>query len=180
MNPTKDISIDVITNEKFIQTIGGGGLKIEINGERINRYVDEDEYDWSDWHPEYVGDDIATDLWNLITTTTEVFRDRSLFEVMYVDFNELRSVLLLEYLGEGTVRVAFRVAEPAHAAEATLFATPESACGYPVEIDAWGQAVLRVGQRFRDELVELGHDNPGEDGIFDPILADLSHQLSDV
>lgn len=174
-----DVSVDLVTNEQFVRTVGGGGMKITIDGNRLNRYVDEDVREWSDWHPEYVGDDLASDLWRLVDTTTTVLEERSTFEEHVVDFQGLRSRLLLEHLGADAIRVAFRVAEPKHDAEDVLRATPESACGYPVASSAWGEAVLRAGGAFRDQLVELGHEDPGDEDGYGALLADLRRQLGE-
>lgn len=175
--PTTDVSIDLVTDERYITTIGGGGMKIAIDGDRLNRFVNEDETEWSGWRPEYVGDDIATDIWDLVTTTTAVLEERELFAEQAVEFLGSRFRLYVEYLGADTVRIAFRVTEPAHDAEPILRSIPESACGYPVDAEAWAREVFSAGEQFYEQLQELGRETPSSTKGYDDILDELREQI---
>lgn len=176
--PVTEVSVDTTFDEEAITpTEAYGGIRIRLDGTRLNRYVDEQRHEWSEWNPEYVGEYLTSDLWKLIETTTAVRQDPEVYGERTVEFTELVSRLVMERLDEGTLRIAFRTSEESDPAAKRVMAPPRCACGVPVEESAWGNAVLRAGRAVRDDLVELGHTDLG-DG-FDPILEDLQRSLAD-
>lgn len=87
-----------------------GGLKVSVNGERISQYSNEDEETWVfDWHPEFVGDHIASNLLNFIRALISIKkRNVSFYERIEVEVEPTISYFVLEPLSEDHLRIAFQ------------------------------------------------------------------------
>lgn len=178
MDRTTSVTVDIVTVEDELP-YWGGGIKVTIDGTRLIKHVDGRGPTNFEWQPEYMGENVVSDMWALLETTASVRDEELIYEPQTVRFMEYPLAIVLESLGEDTVRVAYRGNKPSEQSGKPVAASPSSACGYPVQMDAWMKAVLDAGQSLRDELVELGHETPGDDDGFDPLLEDLRTQLDD-
>jgi len=152
-----------------------GGIQIEIDGNRLNKTVNEENEEWLNWGPEYDGQYLYTDMWNLISTTISVLQERSTYEEYSVSFLENSSRIIVEPLGESIIRIAYRTGYHECGGRKTVQAVPVSACGFPVDLYEWGEAVYDAGSRLRDNLVDLEREQLGMS--LDPVLNDLRQEL---
>lgn len=173
---THSVSIDFVTEPGMLSEYGGGAFQVSIDGERLNRYVDEEQLpDRPRWR-EYVGDYLYGDLYSILETTVEVSADPQLYDERRIQFEGYDEYLVLEYLGEETLRVAYRVPPNAGDDSFDFRAIPASACGYPVDLDDWCVAVRRAIERFRGELRDDGEAEAA--AWFDSELATLDEHLN--
>lgn len=172
-----DVDIDFVTKAGEASRHGGGATQVRIDGDRLNRYVDEDQLEDGIHWKEYAGDYVYGDLYNILETTTEILTNPTVYEVREVQFAGYDEYLALEYLGEGVLRVAFRVVPDRSDDSFHFVAVPESACGYPVEATAWAAAVRDVVERFQAELRDLGEGESAD--WFDSELVALEDVLQD-
>lgn len=150
------VSIDfVICNEDRIWDYDtGGSLKISLNGDRLNKYVNEEDGVPEKGQKEHTGSHLFGDLYDILETTADIISNPEIYEVRSLQFDGYNDYMILEYLGEDTLRVAYRV-RPAEGSDGSSFsfqADPASACGYPVKIEAWTEAVRSAVEQFQNEL----------------------------
>jgi len=138
-----------------------GGLKITIDGVRLNQYHAEEEFGWvPEWRPEYTGELLDINLKALVRATIRVLDDDTgVYERVTSTNDPAMSTFELERLGADWLRVAFKSHHLINPDSSTLdigegeqYAAPESARGYIVDRHAFGEAVLECARAYHEEL----------------------------
>lgn len=150
-----------------------GGIRIEVDGVRLNRYQGEEEYDWLfDWHPEYVGEHIKMDLRALMECVLQFYQDEVvLYEPQKIDLMETADAFVVERLSVGELRIAFQKAS-GFGPESRL-PPSEVAVGSVVTIEEFCSELLECAETVRSEAKRFGIlDDPDFDR-FEETLEEL-------
>ncbi|MBO4248722.1 hypothetical protein IL252_12940 [Halomicrobium sp. IBSBa] len=130
-----------------------GGLRITVDGQRINTYEGETDREWLfDWYPEFVGEIPLITLRELCQTVASILSDEiQLYEPQRIHLPETSDAFVCERIGDEHLRVAFQT--PGREANQ---ATPASACGVAVRADEFGTELRRCGDDFEASLDRFG------------------------
>lgn len=176
---TSSVAIDfeIYNAERMWDYDNGGGVRITLAGNRLNKYVDESEWEPAKGHKEYSGTHLFGDLYDILETTADIVSNPVVYEVSEMQFDGYNDYLELEYLGRDTLRIAYRVRidNQSDAASSVFYPDPVSACGYPVDLDAWAEAVRSAVEEFQAELRANGE--PEQADWFDAELATVTTYL---
>lgn len=136
-----------------------GGIKIEVDGTRVNRYQTEDQIDWIfDWNPEYVGEHVRSDIINFVRALMRIQTGEvGTYECVKADIEAQIGYFLLEPLSDGHLRIAFRTAT-LEGNTGDLSPVPRSECGREVKTDELSREVLDCGREFLERSAQLGFE----------------------
>ncbi len=132
-----------------------GGIKIEVESKRVNQYQNEEERDWYDWNPEFVGDHLRSDLVNWVTALERIqMGDVDRYKRVRVDIEAMNAYFLLEPISESHLRVAFRARSREE--DDPIPPTANSARGYVVRTEQLSNEILDCGREFLEQTLQLG------------------------
>lgn len=151
-----------------------GGIKIEVDGTRVNRYQNEDQIDSIfDWNPEYVGEHVRSDIINFVRALMRIRTGEvGTYECAKADIEAQIAYFLLEPLSDSHLRIAFRTAT-LEDDTGDLSPAPCAECGREVKTDELSREVLDCGREFLERSAQLGFE-PST-----PLLDGLSALLDD-
>lgn len=137
-----------------------GGLRVTVDGRRLMAYRDEDEIEWHEWEPEYIGDLVVLDLGQLFDALLAIRSgETDIYEIEEVRFDGTGRYLALERLSGDHVRIAFRV-YPDRDGSTDLAARPASERGYLVALTDLCRDAARCGEDLLTAAREFRHDSP--------------------
>lgn len=161
--------------DESVSTVGmiRGGIKVEINGRRVNQYQKENQLDWIfDWHPEYVGEHLRSDLINFINVLSWIERGEiSQYEPVKVDIEAEYAYFLLEIISESHLRLAFRTTSQEN--RDNHLPDTASARGFIVDTRTFSDELLNCGRDFLEQSSLLGFNKS------EPTLKSFSKLLDD-
>ena len=135
-----------------------GGLRISVDGHRLNAYRDEERHAWQEWEPEYAGDLLVVDLGRLYDALSAISAgETSIYETEEVRFGGTRRYLVIERLSDDLVRLAFRV-YPDRDGSTDVGARLVSERGYLVGLDELVREATRCGEEVLESAAGMGHD----------------------
>ncbi|WP_435360020.1 hypothetical protein [Haloarchaeobius sp. DFWS5] len=151
-----------------------GGIQVVVDGVRLNQGQREEGYTYVPWYPEYVGELIHNDLWDLISTTTALrTRELDLFASNRVQLGSVGHWFVVEPLNNTHARLAYQ-GNYAYDDPQDVLPPVECLHGYVVPIEDFCNAVLQTGRAYVEELYSL--DIRGERVVlekFEDVVDDL-------
>lgn len=134
-----------------------GGIKVEVDGVRVNQYQTEDRIDWIfDWNPGYVGEHVRSDIINFIKALTRNWTGEvGTYECVKEDIEAQNGYFLLEPISDGHLHIAFRTAT-LEDDNGNPSPTARSECGREVKTDELSREVLDCGREFLEQSAQLG------------------------
>ena len=167
----ENIEINYVFDENRISRENGGALQVIINGQRLNKYVNEEELNNGKWN-EYSGDFLYGDLYDLLEKTVNIASKPKIYETHEVRFAGYDDYIILEYLGNNKIRVAFRIFQDSSEDSSHYCAKPSSACGYTVDIKNWIEALEETVKDYQEDLRH--HDTRDSDEWYDSEIKELN------
>lgn len=127
-----------------------GGLRIRVDGTRLNRYCEEaSEASIHEWWPEYVGEYLQTDLVQLVERARRLAAGtHDLYDEVVCEFRPGSTVLFLEPVSLDRLRLGCRRSVPTDRPAVV----PASARGYLVDRCAFCRAVSSAANEYVEEL----------------------------
>lgn len=162
MEDASSVSTEIVVREDGrISIDGGGAIQINVDGRRLNKYLDKDDnthddsglvYGWKG----YTGDDIVADMTSILKTTHEIISERHIYGEKIVQFAGYNDYLVLEYLGDNKMRIAFRctkaIDEDYKSDDSDSIPEPWSACGKVVGLKDWVKELVDASAKLQEEL----------------------------
>lgn len=175
-----DITTTIETDpEPTMGVLVRGGLRITVDGQRLNAYVDEATGTWlRDWYPEYVGEMPLDTLGELFQTLTAILKsEQPRYEPERVLLPETSEAFVCEFLGDESLRIAFQTARnPGPDADV---ASPQSACGVAVPVGEFATELLACGDDVLAVLDDIGLDDATVENFREAHVA-LRDELADL
>ncbi|GAB3019529.1 hypothetical protein [Natronobiforma cellulositropha] len=145
------VEVSIVTADgPELCSVGGGALRVSVDGTRVTRFVNEAALEWGEWDPEYVGDFLALDLPAILERLERLLRGEvERYDSLEHTFEGWRYYLLFEPVTDEHLRLAFQTHEQLGDGSEVPTPHPESARGYLVNLDDLSRAALEAGRAYQ-------------------------------
>lgn len=148
-----DFTVDYYVDEAVIDVADvRGGIRILVDGERLNRYQNESDYDWQlAWRPEFAGEYVHEDLNRLVNAAAAIMREEiAAGESCTARLGGFTTGFRFEICSPSDLRATFEVISDL--TESSPVPTPESESGYVVERNEACRAVAAAAHDYLSQV----------------------------